>query len=296
MPVPMCMTGIFSPRRDSSLDFDLTDATIRSTHNSIDNIVDGMTGGAGRLDGVWKADESSKAKFHKHLGEEDDKPLSIDRGVLRQVLWEEVSHVVEFDKKLLRYELTTHGTVNAHFADNSVVEGSALIGADGCYSHARSTLLPSYILKDSEARVIWGKAELTDDFVAALPPLARSGLGLFTTPDLKVLFESMHFDHSRPHLDGQLVPKDYFYYLCYPRKESLFGMDEAEFLHLTNDEAGELAKKLTQNWDISARVPFERVAPQAASVSQIPTATPEIPTWDDQGPVTLMGDAVHSSK
>lgn len=269
-----------------------------STHNSIDHIVDGHTGGEGELSNVWKADENSKAKFHKYLSanERDDKPLAVDRGVLRQVLWEGLKDVVEFNKNLARYDLLENGTVKATFQDGSVVEGAALVGADGCWSHTRRRLLPEYSLKDSEARVIWGKAELTDDFVASLPHLARNGLGIFSTPELKVLFEAMRFNHDQPHADEKLMPNDYFYFLCYPRKEALFGMDDAQFLALSNNEAGELAKRLTQNWDSSAQVPFQRVAPQAASVSRIPTATPDIPNWAGGGPITLMGDAVHSSE
>lgn len=210
-------------------------------------------------------------------------------------MWEGLADRVEFNKNLVHYELSQDGTVIATFKDGSTVEGLALIGSDGCWSHTRRQLLPHYSLKDSEARVIWGKADLTDDFVAALPSLARHGLGIFSTPKLKVLFESMRFDHSHSHVDEKLIPKDYFYYLCYPRKEAL-GLDDAQFLHLSNDEAGELAKQLTKDWDQSAQTPFQRVAPHAASVSRIPTATPDIPSWDDGGAVTLMGDAVHSSK
>ena len=270
-----------------------------STHNSIDHIVDGMTGGLGQLANTWKADAESKAKFHNHLGdadEKDDKPLAVDRTVLREVMYEGLADVVEFNKNLVHYDLLEDDTVRAAFKDGTTVEGSALIGSDGCWSHTRRQLLPKYSLKDSEARVIWGKAELTDEFVAALPPLARDGLGLFVTPDLKVLFESMRFDRSSAHADVKLMPKDYFYYLCYPRKDALNGLNDEQFLYLSNDEAGNLAKRLTKDWETSAQVPFQRVTPHAASVSRIPTATPDLPTWDAQGPVTLMGDAVHSSK
>ena len=271
----------------------------RSTHNSIDNIIDGLTGGPGELAKVWKADAESKAKFHNHLGDEDerdDKPLAVDRGVLLEVMWEGLADVVDFNKTLVHYERLQDGSVKATFKDGTTIEGSALIGSDGCWSYTRRQLLPEYSLKDSEARVIWGKANLTDDFVAALPPLARHGLGVFSTPNLKVMYETMRFDHSFPHVDEQLVPQDYFYYLCYPRKDALFGLKDEQFLHLSNDEAGDLAKRLTQDWEASAQVPFQRVAPHAASVSRIPTATPDIPVWDNQGAVTLMGDAVHSSK
>jgi len=270
-----------------------------STHNSIDHIVDGMTAGEGHLENAWKADAESKAKFHNHLGdadERDDKPLAVDRAVLREVMYEGLTDIVEFNKNLIHYDILQDGSVRASFKDGTTIEGSALIGSDGCWSHTRRTLLPDYSLKDSEARVIWGKAELTEDFVAALPPLARNGLGLFVTPDLKVLFESMRFDHSSTHADEKLMPKDYFYYLCYPRKDALDGLSDEQFLHLSNDEAGDLAKRLTKDWDVSAQVPFQRVAAHAASVSRIPTATPDFPVWDNKGAVTLMGDAVHSSK
>ena len=211
-------------------------------------------------------------------------------------MYEGLADVVEFNKNLIHYKLLQDGSIKATFKDGTTVEGSALIGSDGCWSHTRRQLLPHYSLKDSEARVIWGKAALTDDLVAALPPLARDGLGLFVTPDLKVLFEAMRFDHSSPHADKKLMPKDYFYYLCYPRKDALDGLNDEQFLKLNNDEAGELAKRLTRDWEESAQVPFQRVAPRAASVSRIPTATPDFPTWDKEGVVTLMGDAIHSSK
>ena len=245
------------------------------------------------MDIVWKARDTSK-----HLGAsgEDEKPSAVDRGVLREVLCEELQDFVEFNKKLEHYDLLEDGTIRATFADGTTLEGAALVGADGCFSPARRKLLPEYTLKDSEARIIWAKAELTDDFVSALPPLARNGLGFFSTPELKVLFESMRFDRKHPYADEKLIPKDYFYFGCYPRKEALFGIDDKQFLALSNDQSAELMKQLTQNWESSAQVPFQRVAPHAASANRLPTATPDLPSWNEDGPVTLMGDAVHSSE
>ena len=55
--------------------------------------------------------------------------------------------------------------------------------------------------------------------------------------------------------------------------------------------------RLTKDWAPSIRVPFEKVNKGAASVNRLPTATPDIPSWDDDngGPlVTLMGDGIHS--
>ena len=160
---------------------------IRSTHNSIDGIIDGKTGQPGKLGNVWKADGDDRDRLHEHLGGEESKPLAVDRGVLRQVLWEGLSDVVEFDKHFLSYEVLPDGTVKAEFSDGTTLEGCALVGADGCWSRTRRHLIPDYSLKDSEARVIWGKADLTSDFVAALPEQARSGMGFFSTPQLKVL-------------------------------------------------------------------------------------------------------------
>lgn len=266
-----------------------------STHNSIDCVIDGMTGKAGSLGSIWSSDNADRNSLHDHLGDEESKPLACDRGVLREVLSEGLSALVEFNKHFLGYEILPDGNVKAEFSDGVAVEGCVLIGADGCWSRTRRRLIPDYSLKDSEARVIWGKADLTDDFVAALPELARSGMGFFSTPKLKVLFESMRFDRSQAASDEALMPNDYFYYLCYPRTESL-GMTDEEFLKLTNGQAAQLAQRLTKNWDASAQVPFQRVASNAASVSRIPTATANIPVWYNDAPVTLMGDAVHSSK
>ena len=137
------------------------------------------------------------------------------------------------------YKELDDGTVQAIFKDGTTATGCALVGADGAFSHVRRQLLPHYSLKDSEARVIWGKADLTPEFLSALTEEARHGLGVITESHLKCLFEAMRFDHSHP----ELTPSNYFYWLLYPRKEALFGLTDAEYLHLSRDEAADLAKK-----------------------------------------------------
>src|SRR6266849_6226345 len=84
----------------------------------------------------------------------------VNRLTLREILLHGLDDVVHFGKTLESYERQQGGKVLARFADESIAEGSILIGADGTRSVVRQFLLPDAKLSEV-GFAIYGKTPLT---------------------------------------------------------------------------------------------------------------------------------------
>ena len=135
------------------------------------------------------------------------KPWSVDRGALRSCLSLELEPQLEYGKQLKSYEEGEDG-VSVTFQDGTTARGRLLVGADGAWSNTRRLLLPSSPLVDTEGRLIYGKTEVTDAFIAQFSTAAAAGMTLIRDSEqrLPCLLEYMRFDH-----EDQDAPHDYVY-------------------------------------------------------------------------------------
>ena len=88
------------------------------------------------------------------------------------------------------------------------------------------------------------------------------------------------------------APSDYMYWVLIARAD-VFGLSTEKLLSLSAQEAADMSLKLTEEWDPSIRALFEHQDVKQTSALRISTAKPEIPAWDTNPRVTLIGDAVH---
>ena len=141
------------------------------------------------------------------------KPWSADRGALRYVRSSGLGSLLEYGKELDKHE-DGEDSVTVTFKDGSTARGCLLVGADGVWSKIRSQLLPSYALVDTKGRLIYGKTEVTSDFIAKFSPEAMNGLTFIrdSKREFSCLLEPMRFNTNE-----RDSPSDYVYWVLFFR-------------------------------------------------------------------------------
>jgi 2-polyprenyl-6-methoxyphenol hydroxylase-like FAD-dependent oxidoreductase len=233
---------------------------------------------------------------------------SVSRMTLRQLLLTGLEDVVQFDKSFSHYTELADGTVEAFFEDGSSVVADLLVGADGTSSRVRRQLLPHAQLQDTGIVGIAGKVALDDETRRLLTPPLWSGVSLVFAPKgYSLVSHTMEFKwdaERRRAKDGigrteaELIEQwpgllfdntsDYFMWGFSGSRQNL----PVDPLPLRGSALIELVLQLTPSWHPNLRRLFERSDPGATFPIQIRTSVPVAP-WPT-GPVTLLGDAIHT--
>jgi 2-polyprenyl-6-methoxyphenol hydroxylase-like FAD-dependent oxidoreductase len=232
----------------------------------------------------------------------DERPIAVDRTVMREVLLSNLGECISFGKVFERYELHD-SSITAHFKDGTSYEGCFLVGADGVNSRVRKQYLPQLSIVDTTGRCIYGKTILTPSLSSSIHPKSQSGMVLIQQhhPDgtpLTLFLESMRF--SSP----DLVPivnsetgnkesiKDYIYWVLLSQ-EHIFKHCTSDVVGLSPTQAAELSNELTKDWHQIVRPIITQQTKDSASALRIVTALPDMPTWKPSSLVTVLGDAAH---
>ncbi|RAL11072.1 FAD-dependent oxidoreductase [Aspergillus homomorphus CBS 101889] len=233
-------------------------------------------------------------------------PYTVDRGVMREVLMTGLQEELHFGKRFTHYEVLdgstdsgSSGVVVAFFEDGTSQQGALLVGADGLRSQVRGQLLsPSYPFLDTGMRIVYGKTYITPGFEERFARQAIGGMSLVTERGTDapktLLLEAIRFP-PRPAdvLRGIRLPRDYVYWVLLAHRDDVPLRDE-ETLALDEEGSARLSLELTAEWDPAVRVLFEKQDRTQASTLRMCSVRPDVPAWEANARVTLLGDAIHA--
>ncbi|MEV4600603.1 NAD(P)/FAD-dependent oxidoreductase [Amycolatopsis sp. NPDC049253] len=208
---------------------------------------------------------------------------SVSRISLHQVLSTGLDGILWHDKEFVRYEAGPKA-VTLHFADGTTAEADLVVGADGANSRVRAQLLPHARRVDTGIVTIVGKTPVSDvaDRFKAGPVyvVAPPGCGMFTAPHL---FPDIAVNDETADLDPVLFDNTGSYVMW------AYG---SRRLSTSDTNLREAALSSIHGWHPDLVHLIESSPEASASRLPILTSLPVEP-WQP-GPVTLLGDAVHS--
>jgi 2-polyprenyl-6-methoxyphenol hydroxylase-like FAD-dependent oxidoreductase len=223
---------------------------------------------------------------------------SISRITLRRVLLAGLESTVQFNKRFLRYEETTHGRIVAHFEDGSCAEADILVGADGVHSRVRKQYLPHADPVDAGVVGIGGKVPLTEAILELAPRQLFDGPVMVVPGAPCSLFMAMWKRapeaNRQLHLLGIEEPlagdEDYLLLALGGRPE-YFGL-ENELESVSGDVLKSVLFRETSSWHPDLRKLVESMDVSEIFLNPLRTSR-RVKPWNSTH-ITLLGDAIHS--
>jgi 2-polyprenyl-6-methoxyphenol hydroxylase-like FAD-dependent oxidoreductase len=231
---------------------------------------------------------------------------NVVRGILRQVLLTGLEGNVRFEKKFLRYEDNSDGTLTVHFEDGTRCTGDVLIGADGVGSRVRKQRLPYARHEVTGILSIGGKLPLTPETKVLLSEKMFYGMSMIMAPKgCGGIIHVLEFPWNRRDATqrtaattgdgialGQALLNEY------PQDAIGWGLwaSHKQFpvdpKHLAGPELVRLALEMTRHWHPNLRKLIQLTDPTAVTYINVRTSVPVSP-WESSN-VTLLGDAIHT--
>ncbi|WP_327139100.1 FAD-dependent oxidoreductase [Nocardia sp. NBC_01327] len=216
----------------------------------------------------------------------DELITNVDRNTLRHGLLTGLGDIVHFGHEVRGYRHTDSGRVRVEFADGTADEADLLIGADGVGSAVRRQLLPHAGVRDLGVRCLYGRMTLTEVTRALIPPAVERGFSWVSdNAGCGAGFAPVRF--RRPPAGAS----DYLMITLLATPEHL-GVSHERLAELSARQLWTLAVQATAAWHPALRELFAH----ADADSFFPIALragQRVGPWTP-GPVTLLGDAIHT--
>jgi salicylate hydroxylase len=225
-----------------------------------------------------------------------DRHYGVSRISLRQALLGGMDPVIRLGKTFEGYELTADGRVTARFADGTTATADLLVGADGANSRVRGQLLPHAKRDDTGVIAVAGKHRLTRESLARLPKRLTEDANIVIPGRRGFLFTAVWRHDRRTVAPDETLPEGFlldntadYTFWAYADAAEQFPPNAGE---LSGKELTRLILDRTRTWSPQLRELIEGSDPDTVNVVRVRSATPVKP-WPT-GPVTLIGDSIHS--
>lgn len=219
-------------------------------------------------------------------GVTDELITCVDRDAFRRALLTGLDDAVRFGTTVAGYRVTGSGRVRVEFAEGGADEGDLLVGADGIGSAVRRQLLPQADVKDLGTRCVYGRMTLTEKTEALIPEPIRHGFNwIADETGCGAGFAPVRF-RSRP--DGNA---DYLMVTLLATPERL-GVTDEQLSDHPAQRLGEIAANAVRDWHPQLRELFTHADPETFFPITM-RAGERVEAWRS-GPVTLLGDAIHT--
>jgi 2-polyprenyl-6-methoxyphenol hydroxylase-like FAD-dependent oxidoreductase len=222
----------------------------------------------------------------------EDQHHGISRIALREALLTGLDDVVELGAEFTGYTVLPDGRVRAEFADGTTRDCDLLVGADGSNSRVRRQLLPGTDRLDIGVTAIAGKHHLTPEARALLPAEVTSGATMVLPPAAGFLFTAMWLGDGR-RADGPpadlLLDRgaDYVFWAYADAAARMPAPEEPDGVALRTAVRERIA-----GWAPGLDALVAGSDPATVNAIRVRSAAPVAAL--PGGPVTLLGDAIHS--
>jgi 2-polyprenyl-6-methoxyphenol hydroxylase-like FAD-dependent oxidoreductase len=249
------------------------------------NVVRDTSGVNGDLVAVY-TDQLKQVTAQTFPGIAEKEITNVDRNAFRQGLLSGLGDVLQFGRTLAGYQITDSGRVRLQFAEGGTDEGDLLVGADGVGSAVRRQLLPHATVKDLGVRCIYGRMTITQTANALIPDAFNRGFSWVADEHgCGAGFAPVRF---RSPVEGA---SDYLMTTLVATPER-FGVPDEELFRLSPEELWKITIQATSDWHPVTTELFAHAGPDSFFPITI-RAGGRVEPWTS-GPVTLLGDAIHT--
>jgi 2-polyprenyl-6-methoxyphenol hydroxylase-like FAD-dependent oxidoreductase len=223
--------------------------------------------------------------------------VAVNRLTLREIMLADLGDVVRFGAEFTGYVPEGAG-VRVHFADGSSVFADVLVGADGVGSRVRAALLPAAAVRDTGARVIYGKVRLDAATHPLLPaPVHRGFMAVAGFPRpvglaLGLVEFAEPVAEAGARLGTVLTPVEDYLMCAVTAPAKAFPVPDEVMAGLDGEQLREVALRMTRRWHPDLRQLLARC--DAAENFWLPIRVSEPVAGWPAGPVTVLGDAIHA--
>lgn len=211
----------------------------------------------------------------------------VSRPRLKQVLRTGLEQEVQFGKKLVRFERTADGHVEAFFEDGTSALGDVLVGADGVTSNVRKQFLPGARVRDVHIAAIGAKYKLSSEPAARLPGFETDRMAIVLPPQGCGMFITQ-FVRQTPREHPEM--EDHLFWALIARPAT-FGATR-ELGHLSLVELQDVALRTVHDWHPALRRLVTESDLHTFTTISLHSAD-AVPRWQTSN-VTLLGDAIHT--
>jgi 2-polyprenyl-6-methoxyphenol hydroxylase-like FAD-dependent oxidoreductase len=216
----------------------------------------------------------------------NDEITHVDRDTFRHGLLTGLVDTVRFGRTLSGYQITGSGRVRVQFVEGGGDEGDLLIGADGVGSAVRGQLLPHASPRDVGLRCIYGRMTINQTTDTLIPEDFNRGFCWVADQNgYGGGFATVRF-RSRP--EGV---SDYLMTTLVATSQRL-GIPDEKLFRLPSEDLWQIAVEATADWHPAVRKLFAHADTDTFFPIMI-RASERVDAWRS-GPVTLLGDAIHT--